>query len=216
MPCGVILAGGRSTRFGERDKAVASLAGVPMIRRVADGVVPAVDRIVVSCRDDQTDALAAALEPVDREVALVTDPVPDRGPVAGVATGLRAVDSPYAAVVACDMPFVDPTVLASLFDRAAGHAAVVPRVENGRLQPVQAVYHAARMADACERALEDGEPGLTAVLAGLPDVLEVPFEGGSLAESRSFENVNDRAAFRRAAARLAANVGDRVPDATDR
>ena len=36
MTTGAIVAGGRSTRFGDRDKAVAELAGVPMIRRVAD------------------------------------------------------------------------------------------------------------------------------------------------------------------------------------
>ena len=45
MGAGVIVAGGRSTRFGERDKAVADLAGTPMIRRVVDRIAGVTDEL---------------------------------------------------------------------------------------------------------------------------------------------------------------------------
>jgi len=58
----IILAGGHSTRFGEADKAVANLAGTPMIRRVVDRLDPVVDEIVVNCRDEQVTAIRSVLE----------------------------------------------------------------------------------------------------------------------------------------------------------
>ena len=61
MYSAVIVAGGRSTRFGDDDKAVAPLSGTPMIRRVADRLEPVVDELVVNCRDDQRDAIEEAL-----------------------------------------------------------------------------------------------------------------------------------------------------------
>jgi len=198
---GVVLAGGRSTRFGERDKAVASLAGTPMIRRVADRVGRVVDDLVVSCRDDQVPALAAALDGGAAEPTFARDAVPDEGPVAGVATGVRATDAEHAAVVACDMPFVDPDFLAYPFERVRGHDAAVPRLE-GRFHPTQAVYRAAPTVRACERALDRGDRRLVDVLSGL-DRAVVGLAALDRRTSRvTFENLNTREAFDAAAERL--------------
>ncbi len=54
------------------------------------------------------------------------------------------------------MPFVDPTFVDYLFERAASHEAAVPRPDEW-FQTTQAVYHADAMHDACQRALERGE-----------------------------------------------------------
>mgnify|MGYP000367843854 FL=1 len=115
MRAGVIVAGGRSTRFGDSDKAVADLAGTPMIRRVADRLGRVVDELVVNCREDQVEAIEAALSDHALDPRFALDEDPDQGPMAGIATGLAAVESEYAAVVACDMPFVDPTFVGYLF-----------------------------------------------------------------------------------------------------
>ena len=93
MRSGVIVAGGRSTRFGDADKAVAELAGTPMVRRVADRVAPAVDEVVVNCRADQREAIDAALDGFDHPVSFALDPEPDLGPLAGIAVGLDAAGS---------------------------------------------------------------------------------------------------------------------------
>jgi molybdopterin-guanine dinucleotide biosynthesis protein A len=115
MRAGLIIAGGRSTRFGEQDKAVADLAGTPMIRRVADRITAVTDEFVVNCREDQISPIEEALSEIDQEPAYAEDPDPDKGPMAGIMTGLRTVDSEYAFVVACDMPFVDPALVEYLF-----------------------------------------------------------------------------------------------------
>ncbi len=197
----VVVAGGRSTRFGDSDKAVADLAGTPMIRRVVDRLDGVVDDLVVNCRDDQVAAVDAALAgcPFDHTFAL--DETPDLGPMAGIATGLRAVDGEYAVVVACDMPFVDPDLVDYLFDRAAGHDAAVPRPDEW-FQTTQAVYHADAMAGACEAALDRGERKIIAALSDLDTVTVDRDEIEARAALETFENLNTREEFEAAAERF--------------
>jgi molybdopterin-guanine dinucleotide biosynthesis protein A len=197
----VVLAGGRSTRFGEGDKAVADLAGTPMIRRVIDRVAPAVDGVVINCRDEQTRAIREALDGVGVPVAFAADEYPDEGPMAGMATGLRAVAGEYAFVVACDMPFVDSAFVDYLFERAVGHDAAVPRPDQW-FETTHAVYRATAMADACEAALEAGEARIVAPLFDLDFVVvdaEAVHEHG---HRRTFENCNTREDFADAERRL--------------
>ena len=208
MPTGVILAGGFSTRFEGGDKALADLAGQPMVRRVADSVAPSISTLVLNCRAEQRGALGDALDGYPHEVRFAVDPEPDAGPMAGIRTGLRAVPDEYALVVACDMPFVDGSFVQHLFDRAAGHDAAVPEVD-GWYQTTQAVYRAAAMADACDRALERGDSKILAPLEELDWVVvdhETLDEAGWLG---TFENVNTRGELREAAARLGESTDPR-------
>ncbi|MFA9415452.1 molybdenum cofactor guanylyltransferase [Natrinema sp. HArc-T2] len=198
---GVVLAGGHSSRFGDGDKAVADLAGTPMIRRVVDRLAPLVDELVVNCRDEQVAAIETALEG-GHEVTFAVDPVPDRGPMAGIMTGLRVATGEYAAVVACDMPFVDPDLIAHLFDRAVGHDAAVPRLDDQWFQTTQAVYRAEPMAAACERALERDERKIIEPLFDLDYVVVDEAEIRDQAPLSTFENVNTREEFEAVTRRL--------------
>ena len=202
MTSAVIVAGGRSTRFGDRDKAVADLGGVPMIRRVADRLTSVCDRLVVNCRADQRDAIERALS--GRSPAFAIDSEPDRGPVAGIRTGLRAVESEYAAVVACDMPFVDPDFVRYLFDRAAGHDSAVPRPSEW-FEPLQAVYRTTAMAAACDDALAASTERAPRILTPI-EALDVVVVGGDEvarhAASDTFDNLNTESEFRAASERF--------------
>ncbi|SIR82100.1 molybdenum cofactor guanylyltransferase [Natronorubrum thiooxidans] len=183
---GVVLAGGYSTRFGEADKAVAELAGTPMIRRVVDRLATVTDAVVINCRDEQREAIRDALSGSDVDRRYAIDPVPDRGPLAGIGVGLEAVDREYAAVVACDMPFVDPALFEQLYERARGHDGAVVRLEDGWYQTTQAIYRADRMAHACTETLESDDTRILAAFdtldvitveeAELEDVSETTFE----------------------------------------
>ncbi|WP_338741214.1 molybdenum cofactor guanylyltransferase [Haloplanus salilacus] len=197
----VVLSGGRSTRFGDDDKAVADLAGTPMIRRVVDRVAPAVDAVVVNCREKQVGAIRATLEGVDLPVSFAEDEYPDEGPMAGMATGLRAVETEYAFVVACDMPFVEADFVDYLFERAAGHDAAVPRPEQW-FETTHAVYRAAAMADACETALEAGEERIVAPLFDLDFVVVDAEAVRDHGHPRTFENCNTKTDFEDAERRL--------------
>lgn len=158
--CAVILAGGYSTRFDGGDKAVAEFEGKPMIRQVADRLAGSCDELVVNCRSDQVVSVRNALTEVAGTVEFAEDPEPGLGPVAGILAGLRVADGEFAAVVACDMPYVSSDLISHLFDRAPGYDAVIPR-GNGWLQTTQAVYDVTSMADACEQALACDERAVT-------------------------------------------------------
>ncbi|RQH00121.1 molybdenum cofactor guanylyltransferase [Natrarchaeobius oligotrophus] len=198
---GVVLAGGHSTRFGDEDKSVAPLAGTPMIRRVVDRLEPIVDDIVVNCRSEQVPRIEAALEG-GPDASFAIDPVDDRGPMAGISTGLRETTASYAAVVACDMPFVDPALVDHLFERADGRDAAVPRLEDRWYQTTQAVYRVDAMIDACERALARDERRIVAPLDDLEFVVVDEEEVRAHAPLEAFENVNTREELAEARERL--------------
>ena len=201
MSTGVVIAGGRSTRFGDEDKAVADLAGTPMVRRVADRLAPAVESLVVNCREDQREAIAAALDGYDLPVEFAVDEDPDEGPMAGIRTGLRAVPTEYAFVVACDMPLLDPDLVSYLFERAAGHDAAVPRPEEW-FETTHAAYRADAMADACEAALARGDRKVVAPLFDLDYVTVGADELRERGSLDSLDSLDTREAFDAAADRL--------------
>ena len=215
MRSGVIIAGGRSTRFGDADKAVAPLAGTPMTRRVADRLEPVVDELVVNCRPDQREAIDEALAGYEPQYSFALDQEEDQGPMAGIRDGLRGAAGEHAVVVACDMPFVDPAVVNYLFDRCSGavsppagnedvgeppYDAAVPKLSDGWYQTTQAVYRPGPMADACDAALERGDRKILAPLEALDWAVvgddELPGEG------TTFDNVNTQDELEAAEQRL--------------
>jgi molybdopterin-guanine dinucleotide biosynthesis protein A len=202
MPEGVVLAGGRSTRFGEQDKATADLAGTAMIRRVGDRLERVTDRLVVNCRADQTAAIRAAFEDYPNPIEIAEDPDPDEGPMAGIMTGLGATNDEYAFVAACDMPFIEPALVSHLFSRASGYDAAVPRIGDGWFQTTHAVYRTETMAEACERALNAGERKIIAPLEYLEYIVIEEAEVREYAPLDTFENLNTREEFERAAERF--------------
>ncbi|WP_254832994.1 molybdenum cofactor guanylyltransferase [Haloglomus salinum] len=182
---GLLLAGGRSTRFGEPDKALAELTGAPLVSHTAAALAPAVDELVVNCRAAQRDELASALEGLDDRlpVRFAVDPVPDEGPVAGLLTGLRVTRGRHVAVAGCDQPFLRTATVADLFDHATGETgsgaetAAAPTgaapVADGRRQPLGAVYRQDRAQEAAIRTMAAGSQALRDVLARV-DPVAVP------------------------------------------
>ena len=168
---GIVLAGGYSRRFGEREKALASIDGEPMLGRVLERLDGVVDSLFVSCRAAQKPGFERVLR--SRSPGFVADPVPGEGPLFGLHAALREVDAAYVAVVACDMPAVDPDFVAHLFERAAGLDGAVPRLRDGTPQPAQAVYRTEAMREAASRELEAGGRSLRGAVDCL-DVLELP------------------------------------------
>jgi molybdopterin-guanine dinucleotide biosynthesis protein A len=192
MRSGLIVAGGHSTRFGDTDKVVASVAGTPMIRRVADRLAPVVDTLVINCREEQVASIREALIGYSPRVRFACDETPDQGPMAGMATGLRHVEHEYAFVVAADMPLIDPEIVGYLFERAVGsnHDAAIPQLDDQWFQTTHAVYRANAMATACEAALAAGQRKTTAPLSDIDYVVVDESEVRTHGTLDTFENIN--------------------------
>lgn len=157
----IVLAGGRSERMGE-DKAAIAWDGTTLLGR-AVGELAGIGVVVVVRSPGQE------LPPLSSAVIVTDDAHPDRGPLQGLASGLRAVGAGATAFVcAVDMPLVDASfanrVLGAL---DAGADAAVP-VVGGRLQPLAAAYRS-EVADRAEELLAAGGRSLMALL----DLLKV-------------------------------------------
>jgi molybdopterin-guanine dinucleotide biosynthesis protein A len=112
----IVLAGGRSRRFGS-DKLAAVIDGATLLERAVAAAASVADEVVVVLPPEGGSAPAPA--------RIVRDPAPDGGPLVGLLAGLRAVDAPVAIVVAGDMPWLAPPVLAALVAALDGDAAVL-------------------------------------------------------------------------------------------
>ena len=125
-----ILAGGRATRFGGRDKGALMVDGQSILdRQIAELTRLTSDVLIVGSRD----RLAAG------RARLIEDNLPGRGPLAGLHAALAAASGDAVAVVACDMPHVSAPLLAYLLTLTQDADAVVPRID-GRDHPLCAAY----------------------------------------------------------------------------
>ncbi|HLF78397.1 MAG TPA: molybdenum cofactor guanylyltransferase [Dehalococcoidia bacterium] len=130
----IILAGGKSTRFG-RDKAGEDLLGRSLLQRALDAFEGLVDEYVI------VRAVGQALPAVTAGgiVTTVEDLYPESGPLGGIYTGLSVMQAPIAAVVACDMPLLRPALLQELLRLVPQSDIVVP-LNEGMPEPLCAAY----------------------------------------------------------------------------
>ena len=136
---GVVLAGGRSRRFGDRDKALARFDGRTLVSRAVDAVAPLnVDPPFVAVGTASRRALLGS--GIDRPVEYVFDPPETKGPVGGILAAARVTETDRLAVVGCDMPLATTEAIRWLAGQSADADAIVPVDEGGALQPVFAVY----------------------------------------------------------------------------
>ena len=116
----IVLAGGRSSRMGA-PKALLDWHGGTLVRRVTGILQRVADPVVV--------VHAAGQElPTLPGVERVVDRAPDRGPLEGMAAGLRAVADrcPAVFVSGTDLPFLHPDLVRALAAARAEHDVAVP------------------------------------------------------------------------------------------
>jgi molybdopterin-guanine dinucleotide biosynthesis protein A len=171
MRSGIVLAGGRSTRFGGEEKSLKQVRGKRMICRVIDALQGVVDEIVISVRDEGQRGL---IYDFIQGYRFAYDEKHGIGPLAGIVSCLKLIKGDYVFIAACDMPFINKKAVELLFERAEGHDAAVPQHDNGLIEPLHAVYRRGPMLEAVEASLEAGERRISAPLKHLKDVAYVP------------------------------------------
>ena len=127
---GIILAGGKSSRFG-RNKALATLGGRTIIEDLALRFRRAFEEVIIVASDP------SPYENLGVKVA--RDRVPGKGPLGGIHAGLAAAAYPRSFCLACDMPFVSLELAAYMASLAPEADAVVPRIGD-HYEPMHAVY----------------------------------------------------------------------------
>jgi molybdopterin-guanine dinucleotide biosynthesis protein A len=161
---GVILAGGRSRRFGS-PKALAELGGAPVIERVATAVRSSGAHAVLISGPGMPD-LRHLLPCRD-------DARPGLGPLAGLETALEwagELGLAGALCVACDTPFLAPALLRAIAERGeSGRGRVVAPESEGPLgvEPLCAWYPVTALQEIRDR-LDNRRLSLAALLEAIP------------------------------------------------
>jgi molybdenum cofactor guanylyltransferase len=201
-PVGAVLAGGRGRRIGG-DKAIATLAGRPLLSYPVRAMRAVVDQVVVVAKP------STAL-PALGEVTVWTEPEQPSHPLVGIAEALRRAPGGWVLVCAGDMPFVPVALLESLVSAGApgrpgapggpdpgAPAAVVAASASGALQPLLGCYGPACLEPLAAAAHEAVAPARAVVAALEPLVVPVT-------DPRALFNVNSASDLREAEALLAA------------
>ena len=165
---GIVLAGGRSRRFGS-DKLVVSLADGRTLLDAAIAGVGAVasDVVVVLAPGDGRSVAGAGGE----AVRIARDAEPFGGPLVGLLAGLEVVDQPLAVVTGGDMPHLSPDVLGLMLRTLASADAAFGAVvleRRGRLEPLPAALRVGLATDVARILVADGERRLRSLFERLP------------------------------------------------
>lgn len=127
---GVILAGGKSSRFGS-NKALALHQGTALIetitRRLA-GLFP--ETLLITNTPEDYGFLGWPM---------ASDQYQNCGPLAGIHAALQTISQPRAFVCGCDMPLVNPELIRFLCELPGDHEVVLPWLPEGP-EPLYAVY----------------------------------------------------------------------------
>jgi len=152
---GVVLCGGRSTRMGIH-KATIDAGGVTLVERAVERLGGVCDPVLIA-----PGGLQIAVEG-RRSVA---DALPGAGPIAGLVAALR--ESPHAllAVVAVDLPWLDPRLIRLLAGRIGDGDAALCETSRG-IEPLHAVYARSAL-KAAEAALRSPDRSLRSLVARL-------------------------------------------------
>jgi molybdopterin-guanine dinucleotide biosynthesis protein A len=183
---GLVLAGGRSRRFGQ-DKAAQSFEGQSFLERAVGILAQLLDEVWVSVRADQsTDELRSRFQ-------LIPDATDSMGPGSGLISAHRHCPEAAWLVVACDMPLLTPEVLQRLLlARNPEQSATAYRSSADNLpEPLCAIYEPATLAR-FERQSAGGQAfSPRKILTGMDVVLLPPPDANELL------NINTPADFAR-------------------
>ena len=173
MRSGIILSGGRSSRFGQ-DKGLVELGGKPLVSWVVDLLRNVTDEIIVVVGSEEN--IPHYWTVVPDYVHVVPDYYPEDSPLIGLISGLRVANGSYAAVCACDMPFVVPDVLEMLFCVSYGLNGSFLVKSDGWIESIPSVYNVSTCLNFAEALREMGEMRIRKVLENMSDTVTVSVE----------------------------------------
>lgn len=108
-PCSILLlAGGRGSRMGGRDKGLIEWHGLPLIAHLHALVRPLSDDLIISCNRNR----GRYAEYADQLVSDADESFP--GPLAGIRAALQVARHPGLLILPCDTPGLDAALLAEL------------------------------------------------------------------------------------------------------
>ena len=132
----IVPAGGSAGRLGGVDK--------PLLRI---GERTLLDGVLAACAGARSTVVVGPTRTVSREVTWTREQPPGAGPAAALAAGLALCDQPQVIVLAADLPFIDASVVHSLWTASTREAVdgAIAVDESGHQQWLTACYQRAAL-----------------------------------------------------------------------
>ncbi|MGJ4801732.1 molybdenum cofactor guanylyltransferase [Luteimonas sp. SDU82] len=162
-----ILAGGRATRLGGRDKAWLERDGVAQVLRLIQRFGAGTGAVLVS-------ANRALPRYAQAGIVAVTDRVEDAGPLGGLDALAAACRTPWLHTLPVDLVDANDCLLPSLASARGAHGARAQ--DDAGLQPLVALWRVDALRDAAAAALREGNLAVQALQLRL-DMPVVRFAG---------------------------------------
>ncbi|GAF93269.1 unnamed protein product, partial [marine sediment metagenome] len=131
---GVILAGGRSLRFG-REKAFVRLNRKSLIEWTISSLSRVSESILIVTSIERYESVLHAQHAGE----VFVDLWPGKAALGGIYTGLYHANTVYSVVVGCDMPFLNRDLLNYQISLASDYDAIVLRI-NDKIEPLHSIY----------------------------------------------------------------------------
>lgn len=127
---GVILAGGKSSRYGE-NKALVEFNGTPLIERVIKVLRRLFENVVLITNTPEEYAYLRL--PMEQDI------IKGVGPLGGIYTALQTIPTEYGFFVACDMPFLNSQLITYMINHREKHDVVAPKID-WKIEALHALY----------------------------------------------------------------------------
>jgi len=128
---GVILAGGQARRMEGQDKGLVLLNNIPMIEYVIDIIKSQVGPLLINANRNHDTYKQYGFHIVSDELSGYC------GPLAGMASSLNNINTPYMITAPCDSPFIPNDLVQRLVNSLESEDADISVAHNGeRMQPV--------------------------------------------------------------------------------
>lgn len=128
---GVIIAGGKSERFGS-NKALAAINGVPIVQSICSQVQLLLSNVLIISNTPEDYRFL--------NIPVYKDIVPNKGPIGGLHTALELSFSPWIFVTPCDLPLFSFNGILALARETESTEVVCFSREN-KLEPFPAIFN---------------------------------------------------------------------------
>jgi len=126
----IILAGGKNARMGQ-EKAFLRIGERTIIEEQKDTLSKIFDEIIIVAKTQDY------FKNIDTKV--VTDIIPDSGPLGGLYSGLAVSSNIHSFLIGCDMPFINLELIEYMVKRIGENDIIIPLSSNG-IETLFAIY----------------------------------------------------------------------------
>ena len=128
---GLILAGGKSSRFG-KNKALVEVGGVRLIERVIKVMGSVFKQVIIITNTPDEYAYL--------KLPMIEDLIKGLGPLGGLYTGLESISNETGFFVACDMPFLSEPLIRHIVEFRNEFDVILPKID-WKIEALHGLYN---------------------------------------------------------------------------